>query len=398
MPDDGTASGAARPGPRCAAILFRRAYRSYRPDPLPAAAVAALRDVAERAPSVFGARSGYALFVDGARAERMPSAVMSGLVGKVNPWLLRSRPPAFLIVAGDSSGGRRDGERHWYNVDGAVAAQLAVLEAAGRGVGSCWMAGFHESSVARAADLPVGHRPLAVIPLGFPAVGPGAKFSLLGKGWDAAVQVLVSGRRKPLQRIAFRERFGVPWSDEPASPPPARRGVDAAAGDAWPGIGSLRPAARFDQRPVARDDVTLLLECARWAPSAENSQIARHVVVSGPQAVAALHAAAFPEAPAPRPGELPPLVVVALAAPFILRARSREQPFFLIDVPIAVTNLLVAAADLGLGWQAAFHVDYAGVAALLGVPDDHEVVALVGLGVPAPAPPDAAVPVLSQLR
>ena len=73
---------------------------------------------------------------------------------------------------------------------------------------------------------------------------------------------------------------------------------------------------------MARDEITLLLECARWAPSAENSQIARHVVVSGRDAVAAQ----------------------------------------------------------------------------LGIPEDHKVVALVGLGTPAPAPPDAAAPLLSQLR
>jgi nitroreductase len=394
MPDTGTAAGL---GPRCAAILFRRSYRSFRPDPLPAPVTLALRDVVERAPCVLGARSGYVRFLDGPFAERMPGAVMSGVVGKINPWLLRSRPPAFLVVAGDSSGGRRDGERHWYNVDGTVAAQLAVLEAAGRGIGSCWMAGFHEASVARAADLPPGHRPLAVIPLGFPAVGPGAKFTLLGTGWDAAVQKLMSSRRKPLERIAFRERFGVPWTDEPAAPP-VRRGIDAADEGGWPGVGSLRPAARFAERTIARDEITLLLECARWAPSAENSQIARHIVVAGREAVAALHAAAFPDAPQPRPGELPPLIIVAVAAPYILRARTREQPFFLIDVPIAVTNLLVAAADFGFGWQVAFRVDYAAVAAQLGIPEDHKVVALVGLGAPAPAPPAAAAPILSQLR
>lgn len=389
----GTAS--APPGPRVLAVLRRRSYRSFRPDPLPAETVRVLRDVVASAPCVEGRRSGRVLIVDDPEAvRRMPRAVTAGLVGKVNPWLLRSNPPLFLVVAGDSRSGLRDGDRHWYNVDGAVAGQLAVLEAAGRGVGSCWMAGFHERSVAEAAGLGEGERPLAVIPVGYPAVGPASGGSWFGRGWDAVAQRILSGRRKPLERITHRGRFGVPFVAGRA--PWAARGVveeDAA----WPGLGSLRPAAGFTGEPVDESRLAVLLECARWAPSAENSQIARHVLVEGRAAAGALLAAAFPDA-AFEGDTLPPLVVVGLAAPFPIRARTREQPFFLIDVPIAVANLLVAAGELGLGWQAAFRFDHRAVAAHLGVPDDHRVVALVALGFAAEPPARSPRSPIDQLR
>lgn len=385
------------PGPRILAILRRRSYRSFRPDPLPAETVQALRDVARSAPSVEGGGSGRVVVLDDPdAARRMPRAVVAGLVGKINPWLLRSNPPLFLVVAGDSRTGLRDGDRHWYNVDGAVAGQLAVLEATGRGVGSCWMAGFHERSVAEAAGLAEGERPLAVIPVGAPAVGPDSGGSWFGRGWDAAAQRILSGRRKPLERIAHRGRFGVPFVA--GEVPWAERGVDRGDDVPWPGLGPIRPAPGFSGEPVEQSALAVLLECARWAPSAENSQIARHVVVEGRAAVGALLAAAFPGVPPIATDELPPLALVCLAAPFPIRARTREQPFYLIDVPIAVANLLVAAADLDLGWQVAFRFDHRAVAEHLGVPDDHRVVAVVGLGAPARTSATGAGSPLSQLR
>jgi hypothetical protein len=120
------------------------------------------------------------------------------------------------------------------------------------------------------------------------------------------------------------------------------------------------------------------------------------VVVDGREAVADLLAAAFPGVNPPA-GGLPPLAIVSLAAPFPVKARTAEQPFFLIDVPIAVTNVLVAGADFGLGWQAAFRFDHRAVAACVGAPDDHRAVALVGLGVPDAAPSGPASP-LDQLH
>ena len=120
-------------------------------------------------------------------------------------------------------------------------------------------------------------------------------------------------------------------------------------------------------------------------------------MVEGREAVAALLAAAFPGATFARDG-WPPLVLACLAAPFPVKARTKEQPFFLIDVPIAVANLLVAAIDLGLGWQVAFRFDHQAVATQLAVPDDHRVVALVGLGVPGDPSATTGRSALDQLR
>ncbi|MBN1771218.1 MAG: nitroreductase family protein [Deltaproteobacteria bacterium] len=383
-------------GPRLRAILRRRSYRSFRPDAPPADAVRALRAAATTAPSVGGRRSGRVVVLDDPDVVgRLPRAVMGGLVGKINPWLLKSHPPLFLLAVGDSAAGLRDGDRHWYNVDAALAGQLVVLEAAGRGLGSCWVAGFHERSVTAVAGLRDGERPLAVIPVGYPAVGPDSGGSWVGRAWDAAAQRLVSARRKPLERLAYRGRFGVPFM--PHEVPWAERGVGQGDETPWPGLGPLRPTPAFDGRPVTEPQLAVLLECARWAPSAENSQIARHVVLEGREAVAALTAAAFPGTALEREA-LPPLALACLAAPFPVTARTREQPFFLIDVPIAVANLLVAAAELGLGWQVAFRFDHRAVAAHLGVPDDHRVVALVGLGTPVDGPHDGPPPAPSQLH
>jgi nitroreductase len=53
--------------------------------------------------------------------------------------------------------------------DTAAATENMLLAAVALGLGGCWVGAFHEEEAARALDLPSHLRPVAIVPLGYPA-------------------------------------------------------------------------------------------------------------------------------------------------------------------------------------------------------------------------------------
>jgi len=137
----------------------------------------------------------------------------------------------------------------------------------------------------------------------------------------------------------------------------------------------LTEARSFEDADVDFDDLMEILEAARLAPSAMNSQIWRFFVVGRGESLDRLaHIAGK------RAFQTAPVVIVACASPYFLKKRGREQPYFMIDVPIAVSHLLLSAADLGLGSVVTYQFDEETALSIVGVPKGHRAVALVALG------------------
>lgn len=70
--------------------------------------------------------------------------------------------------------------------DTAAAIQNVMLLAHSMGLGSCWVGAFEEAEAAEALNCPRGQRPVAIIPIGYPAEQPSAP------------------RRKPLKHVVIR--------------------------------------------------------------------------------------------------------------------------------------------------------------------------------------------------
>ncbi len=56
--------------------------------------------------------------------------------------------------------------------DATIAACYAQLAATALGLASCWVGAFDEARVADALGLPAGLRPVAIMPIGYPAESP----------------------------------------------------------------------------------------------------------------------------------------------------------------------------------------------------------------------------------
>jgi nitroreductase len=151
-------------------------------------------------------------------------------------------------------------------------------------------------------------------------------------------------------------------------------------------IKSGKSASKFKPTPVPEQKIQAVFNAARLAPSAENLQPWRFIVVNDEDLKKQVKAACTN---AKRIGDAP-LVVVACArmdeAVAMIGGYMNSYP---VDVGMALSHLSLAATSEGLGTSWVFAFNEEKVKAALGIPDDAKVVGLSPLGYPeALEPPE----------
>jgi len=84
-------------------------------------------------------------------------------------------PVVFVICAVPERSATRYGKRGvelYCLQDTAAAVQNLLLTAAHNGLGGCWVGAFDEKKAAEAVGAPPGVRPVAIVPVGYPAESP----------------------------------------------------------------------------------------------------------------------------------------------------------------------------------------------------------------------------------
>ena len=142
-------------------------------------------------------------------------------------------------------------------------------------------------------------------------------------------------------------------------------------------IAVVKEPVRFGERAVDQRTIMDILDAARLAPSANNSQIWRFLVIDGEHLLREV--AALSGKPAFAGSRT---VIVACAEPWIVGRRGREQPFFMIDVPIALSHVVLAARERGVSVSLSFEFDEQRVMKLIDAPKGYRGVALVAIGYP----------------
>ena len=153
-------------------------------------------------------------------------------------------------------------------------------------------------------------------------------------------------------------------------------------------IRARRSVRRYAERPVERAVIEECLEAARLAPSAENAQPWRFVVVDDAEAKARLAAAAFSGVYRPtRFAAKAPVLIAVLAKPDIVANRLgtaiQGTKYYLIDCGIACQQFVLRATELGLGVCYIGWYSKRGVRKALQVPRSHDIVVLLSVGYPA---------------
>ncbi len=156
-------------------------------------------------------------------------------------------------------------------------------------------------------------------------------------------------------------------------------------------IRARRSVRRYADRPVERALVQECLEAARLAPSAENAQPWRFVVVDDPEVKERLAKAAFSGVYRPtRFAAKAPVLIAVLAKPDIIANRLGKAiqgtKYYLIDCGIACQQFVLRATELGLGVCYVGWYSKRGVRRVLQVPRSHDIVVLLSVGYPEGKP------------
>jgi len=151
--------------------------------------------------------------------------------------------------------------------------------------------------------------------------------------------------------------------------------------DVMEAIRERRSVRSYRKDPVPDEKLKKILEAARLAPSARNSQNWKFVVVRDAARRKELAKAAADQYFV---GEAPVVIAaVALQPKYVMRC---EVPAYAVDLAIAVDHMTLVAVEEGLGtcWIGAFYQDE--VKRILNIPRRYKVVALLPLGFPADTP------------
>ena len=185
-------------------IKIRRSYRKYTDDEIPNDKIDYLKNVVLEGASAFGFESPHFIFVTKPDVKkRLKKGIFSGLMGKVNPWILRTKAFGFVVVCGYPDKSQKVDDKYLYISECAFLTELMILAAAEVGIATCWIGGFGEDGIKKALSISDDARVVAVTPLGYPPK------KIRVATWDYMARNLVSKRRVPIEKIVTMVRdFG----------------------------------------------------------------------------------------------------------------------------------------------------------------------------------------------
>jgi nitroreductase len=161
-------------------VRARIETREFKPDPVPEAALEKILEAGRWSPSQRNRQPWHFIVV-----QERETLQQLGAMAPSGAYLAEA-PLAIAVVT--------DGARVPL-IDGTRAISSMQLVAWEEGLGSCWVGSVDREGVKRLLGLPETCELITVLPFGYPT--------------DAAKRL--RKRRKPLEQMAHRERFGTPY-------------------------------------------------------------------------------------------------------------------------------------------------------------------------------------------
>lgn len=169
------------------AIQGRRSVRRFKPDPIPRETLAKLLEAAQWAPSAGNLQARDFIVVEDNEVKIRLAEASWG------QYFIAEAPLVIVVCANLRRSASRYGERGrtlYAILDAAAAVENLMLAAYALGLGTCWIGAFNDQAVKQILGIPDYARPIAIIPVGYPAEKPEAP------------------PRIPLTRITYKERYG----------------------------------------------------------------------------------------------------------------------------------------------------------------------------------------------
>lgn len=166
-------------------IEGRTSTRDFQPDPVPEDLVAEAIRVANLAPSAGNLQARDFIIVRNSKTKK-------ALAGAAYNQEFIASAPVVVVFCANLERIKHYGDRGrtLYSLqDVAAAVQNMILYLHSKGLGTVWVGAFDEKRAAEVLETPSHARPVAIVPIGYPA-GPG-----------------VRRRRLPLDQLIHRERW-----------------------------------------------------------------------------------------------------------------------------------------------------------------------------------------------
>jgi len=122
-----------------------------------------------RAPSAGNCQPWHFVVV---RNEQVKDSLAQAAYGQ---WFVAEAPVVIVVCADPARSAWRYGSRGtqlYCLQDTAAATEHILLAATALGLGACWVGAFDERAASKALDLPASLRPVAIVPIGYPAGRP----------------------------------------------------------------------------------------------------------------------------------------------------------------------------------------------------------------------------------
>jgi nitroreductase len=168
------------------AIRGRRSIRAYKTGKVSQKEIAMLLEAAISAPSAGNIQPWEFIVV---RKQEMKRRLAEAAWGQS---IIEQVPVVVVVCADENLSAKRYGDRGralYCLQDTAAAIQNLLLTAYSLGLGTCWIGAFKEDRVRVAMKIPAGVKPVAIVPVGHPAVSPSPR------------------KKRPLTNVVHRETF-----------------------------------------------------------------------------------------------------------------------------------------------------------------------------------------------
>lgn len=151
------------------AIKGRRSIRAFKSENVPPEIVEKLIDAARWAPSAGNIQPWEFIIV---RKPEIKRRLVEAALGQT---FIEEAPVVIVVCANENRSSQGYGVRGktlYCIQDTAAAIQSIHLTAYSLGLGTCWVGAFREEEARETLKIPYGIRPVAIIPVGFPAESP----------------------------------------------------------------------------------------------------------------------------------------------------------------------------------------------------------------------------------
>ena len=151
------------------AIVSRRSIRAFKLDNIPEKILNKILEAAWWAPSAGNLQAREFILVTDPELKRK---LCNAALGQS---FIEEAPIDIVVCTNERRSAQRYGQRgkELYCIQDATASvQNILLAAHALGLGTCWVGAFSEENVSEALNLPNGVKPIAIIPLGYPAEHP----------------------------------------------------------------------------------------------------------------------------------------------------------------------------------------------------------------------------------